>query len=208
MSHDSQEQYEAAQAEARLRGMAFVVNGLHVPAENVFILSVPDTIGPISAMRTAKDEAKKALPELTMTLKVDADVATLKALDGCIALLRGCYEALASNHGIVRSETRLAIGKFLEQMAERYVPADPASEKIDLPSHTPVGIALPDNSKSCSNKACLAGVVIDGIVVTDPELAASITDAAPSVTHVCADCGQPFEAKGNGSIFCPLHAQS
>lgn len=217
-------EHESAAAEARDRGMAFIVDGKHVNADRVFILSVPDTIGPISNMRTAKVEAKKALAELTMTLKVDADVATLKALDGCIALLRGCYEALASNHGVVRSETRLAIGKFLEQMAQGYVPVDPAAEKIDLPQHTLGGIVITtmrdgaehvDNSNCkfaqggaacslwCGDSHCRpAPLVINGILVTDPALASPITDDIRGVSTACGVCGALHT---NDGLFCNDH---
>src|ERR1700750_941158 len=62
---DSLEHEHAAQ-EARDRGMAFLVDGKHVPADRVFILSVPDTVGPISAMRQAKDHARAERQELTV----------------------------------------------------------------------------------------------------------------------------------------------
>lgn len=57
-------QMRSAESEARVRGMAFIVDGKHVDADRVFILSVPDTVGPISAMRTAKAEAVRTLAEL------------------------------------------------------------------------------------------------------------------------------------------------
>lgn len=227
---------EQATAEARERGMAFLVDGFHVAAERVTILSLPDTIGPISAMRQAKVEAKKALQELTMTLKVEADTETLKALNGCIALLRGCYDALAANHGLVRSETRLAIGKFLEQIAAPYATGGVASadatyavnqgeailpKKTTPASDTPVGIkkhlcTSPRGGFACTGCDCgaprkgmatpapaPAAAIINGILVTDPDLMKPITDdVAPGVTTLCFECGQPT----SGGNFCDAHA--
>lgn len=58
------ESYESAAAEARDRGMAFIVDGRHVNADRVLILSVPDTIGPISNMRREKQEGQRLLQEM------------------------------------------------------------------------------------------------------------------------------------------------
>lgn len=58
-----QREYDLAAAEARSRGMAFIVHGVHVNADHVMILSMPNTIGPISDMRRAKIDAEAALAE-------------------------------------------------------------------------------------------------------------------------------------------------
>lgn len=57
-------EHESAAAEARERGMAFIVDGKHVNADRIFILSLPDTTGPISDMRRAKADALASLQEL------------------------------------------------------------------------------------------------------------------------------------------------
>lgn len=61
----------AAELEARERGMAFLVDGKHVSSDRVMIFSVPDTVGPIGAMRRAKDEA-------AVTLRAVQDVTDQK----------------------------------------------------------------------------------------------------------------------------------
>lgn len=53
----------SATKEASERGMAFLVHGVHVSVDNVFVLSVPDTKGPISDMRKAKEDARAALDQ-------------------------------------------------------------------------------------------------------------------------------------------------
>ena len=56
-------EYDKAAIEARQRGMAFLVDGQHVNADRIMILSLPDTTGPISNMRKAKAEAKEVLEQ-------------------------------------------------------------------------------------------------------------------------------------------------
>lgn len=60
-------QRECAEVEARERGMAFIVRGYHVKADEVMILSMPDSTGPIGEMRKAKDEARDALQQVAMS---------------------------------------------------------------------------------------------------------------------------------------------
>lgn len=56
-------QLEIAYAFARQRGMAFVVDGVHVEAERVVIVGDPES-GPIAEMRQAAAEAREALGDM------------------------------------------------------------------------------------------------------------------------------------------------
>lgn len=61
---DSAQQDQFAEADAALRGMAFLIDGVHVQAERVVIVSPPAGVGPIAEMRAAAAEAREALAQL------------------------------------------------------------------------------------------------------------------------------------------------
>ena len=174
-------EYESAAAEARQRGMAFMVDGKHVNADRVFIFSVPDSIGPISDMRRAKQEALAVMRDMDGNEYVGARLRRLCKKLGVIEPA-GDDSELAKHAFSMLGLISTAVDRLLSDMADAR--ADSGITNVRL---------------AMDSKGAL-GHWIDGMLVTDPELAAPITEAAPGITAICGDCGEPFDGPG---LFCP-----
>jgi hypothetical protein len=251
-------EHEFAAAEARERGMAFIVDGKHVNADRVFILSVPDTVGPISAMRTAKIDAQAALRDMEAfsanvskpmnKAHVELTGQHLSSLMDAVGLEKKPHwddTYLGMHSYITMSDIEVKVRMLISEMKAlieanndlREVVHGPAVMKLEVKADPSVlktfnecvallkegydALGWQESLETENDRGNLmrrienwvsttlgdSDVVIDGIRVTDPELAAPITDSTPGVTRVCADCGMPF-TDDTSSIFCPSHRQS
>lgn len=222
----------SAQREARDRGMAFIVDGKHIPADRVFILSVPDTVGPISSMRKAKVDALAALHSYEDYDKFRSHSVTLNTV---LVKMADYLGMVFDDHGAAEVDVELLIERFFGKVGR--VPHQCTSPKggfacrgctcgaprkgmaaSSAPNELPAPINW-DNCQAasggakcvswCGNAACVAPVVIDGIVVTDPDLANPITDELPGVTSMCFECGKPCpNTPDDFPVFCDDHANS
>lgn len=225
-----------AETEAALRGMSFIVDGKHVSADRVFILSVPDTIGPISNMRAAKADAKRVMEELeAFQLNVSkpmnaAHVAMtgqhLSQIMDVLGLEKKPdwdYTYLGMHSYITMVDIEAKCRSMMSEMLSLIQANNDlreivhGGEKLAVIEFTPSTDApagpLPcmhcGSSDSRMRAACkVAGcphyVVINGILVTDPELAAPISDEAPGpASCACGVCGKLFDHPS--SLFCDEH---
>ena len=121
-------QRERATADAKARGMAWLVDGMHVSADRIETIYIDDGTGPLAELRQLKREAKELLAQINEATKtadknskltqqiaftLSVDTSPLKEV---LELLRGAYKALESPNSFGAMGARFAIFKFLQEL--------------------------------------------------------------------------------------------
>ncbi len=200
-------EFQQAQESADLRGMAFVVRGKYVSAEDVYIVQARTGLDPISEMRKATAEAKAAL----------ADVVSIRR--PLIDMLWSAHYGLGHDSGFVRHQTMLAIGGFLSCLPLDTYPRPKALEGLDAYRVKIEADTSPVVPHQCTAPkggllacpGCTCGARKKGMEYAPSPAAAPdelldvnkpITPDAPGLTTTCMACGRVTE---DGGDFCFLH---